>query len=54
MCQTGIANIEGWPVLNWLVHVSSSSCKGTFDRIQYAQHFVAFHVFHNTYSKATV
>ena len=25
-----IANIEGWPVLNWLVHVSSSSCKGTF------------------------
>jgi len=24
MCQTWIANIEGWPVLNWLVHVSSS------------------------------
>jgi len=32
MCQTWIANIEGWPVLNWLVYVtcSSSSCKGTF------------------------
>jgi len=30
-----IANIEGWPVLNWLVHVSRSSCKGTFGLLHF-------------------
>jgi len=35
MCQTWIATIEGWPVLNWLVHVSSSSCKGTFGLLHF-------------------
>jgi len=24
-----ISSIEGWSVVSWLVHVSSSSCKGT-------------------------
>jgi len=28
MSQTRIASTEGWPVLNWLVHINSSSCKG--------------------------
>jgi len=27
MCQTWAASIEGWPVLSWLFHVSSSSYK---------------------------
>ena len=34
-CQTWIANIEDWPVLNWLIHVSSSSCKGTFGLLHF-------------------
>jgi len=29
MRQTSIASIEGWSVVSWLVHASSSSCKGT-------------------------
>ena len=34
-CENFELNIEGGPVLSWLVHVSSSSFKGTFRLLRF-------------------
>jgi len=53
MCQTCIANIEDWPVLNWLV--SSSSCKGTFGLLHFMwSNTMIFAVFLLTPSESSV